>query len=308
MAASVGAFDWRAFSQKTWLIVVAGILFPPVGIVLAWLKPGWTARTKWIATGLMGLLFIGQMNSPGETPEKPGLESDEVVAGSTDAIVAADPPQTQDSERQPRDRTKKPAGSGSQIAANRLSAEYLPFKQGARANYDLRLNPTMMFHFHWDFKPGSVIEITHRSVSDGNGRHQYLNKPSGSYKYRATRSVVELGDETDGVGFVWQPLVKIGAKAGDSWESQRQHGVIHRYVLEEFGETQLTDPPLPSACISDHMSLDGEDVLTTQWYLAKGVGIVQKEVIVGATRSIMELQGRGLGSKSLTEAERKFFR
>lgn len=164
-----------------------------------------------------------------------------------------------------------------------------------------------MFHFHWDFTPGSVIEITHQSVSDGRGNHKFINRQSGTYKYRKNRSFVELGDETEYVGFVWQPLVKIGAKLGDTWESEEQHNVVHRYVVEEFDETGLTDPPRPSVEISDHMTMNGKLMLITQWYLAQGVGIVQKTVIVGDSRSIMELKGKGLGTKSLTAAERKFF-
>lgn len=46
-------FDWKALSQKTWVIIVAGLALPPLGMILTWLKPGWTSRTRWIATGMM---------------------------------------------------------------------------------------------------------------------------------------------------------------------------------------------------------------------------------------------------------------
>lgn len=286
---SKSGFDWKGLSQKAWVIVLAGILFPPMGMVLAWLKPGWSTRSRWIATGLMGLLLIGRLSSPEESqgPEQQQGEK-----------VAAEPASEQ---RAPVD-TPPHAKIG-----ETLTAEYLPFKQGARANYDLRLDQNTVFHFHWDFKPGNVIEITHRSASDGRGHHQFINRPSGTYKYRKNRSFVELGDETEDVGFVWQPIVKIGAKLGDTWESEKQHDVVHRYVVEEFSETGLTDPPRTSVEISDHMTINGKLVLITQWYLAKGVGITAKLVTVGVSHSVMELQGKGLGNKSLIEAERKFF-
>lgn len=65
---STKAFDWKAFSQKTWVVVVAGLALPPVGMILAWLKQDWTNRTKWIAIGVFGLLLIGRMLSKPEAP------------------------------------------------------------------------------------------------------------------------------------------------------------------------------------------------------------------------------------------------
>jgi hypothetical protein len=79
------SFDWKAFSQKTWVIVIGGILIPPVGMILAWLKPGWTNRTKWIATGLLGLLLIGRMQSKPEMPS--GDASAEAESRSVETVV-----------------------------------------------------------------------------------------------------------------------------------------------------------------------------------------------------------------------------
>lgn len=55
------SLDWNEFSQRTWVVIVSGLVFPPLGIFLSWRKPDWTPRAKWIATGLMGLLFIVQV-------------------------------------------------------------------------------------------------------------------------------------------------------------------------------------------------------------------------------------------------------
>jgi hypothetical protein len=57
-----GDFDWKGLSQKTWVIVLAGLVIPPLGMMLTWLKPGWTTRTRWVATGLTciaSLAWIG---------------------------------------------------------------------------------------------------------------------------------------------------------------------------------------------------------------------------------------------------------
>jgi hypothetical protein len=61
------SFDWKAFSRNTWVIVAAGLLLPPVGMILAWLHPQWATRTKWTAIGLMGLIFIGRFRSTSES-------------------------------------------------------------------------------------------------------------------------------------------------------------------------------------------------------------------------------------------------
>lgn len=61
-AAHQGDHDWRALSQKTWMIVLAGIFMPLLGMILTWLKPGWSTKTKWVATAgmcLMTLAWIG---------------------------------------------------------------------------------------------------------------------------------------------------------------------------------------------------------------------------------------------------------
>lgn len=63
MTKTGGSFNWKALTQKTWVIVLAGLIVPPVGMVLAWLKPEWTTRTRVIATGLMLLMLLGRMGS-----------------------------------------------------------------------------------------------------------------------------------------------------------------------------------------------------------------------------------------------------
>ena len=86
-------FNWKEFSRKTWVIVVSGILLPPIGIILSWLKPEWSQKTKWIATGLIGLVLIGRLNS--RTDEK----SNEI--GSTSPISSAiDSPTVQNQSQQ----------------------------------------------------------------------------------------------------------------------------------------------------------------------------------------------------------------
>lgn len=69
------SFDWKAFSQKTWVVIVAGLALPPVGMILAWLKQDWMHRTKWIAIGAFGLLLIGRMQAARDSGLRDGSES-----------------------------------------------------------------------------------------------------------------------------------------------------------------------------------------------------------------------------------------
>jgi hypothetical protein len=65
MTTDTPGFDWRTFIQKPWVIIATGYFLPPAGIVLAWLQPKWTPTTKWLATGVMALLFFIRMNGGG---------------------------------------------------------------------------------------------------------------------------------------------------------------------------------------------------------------------------------------------------
>ena len=82
MPDKTGSFDWKAFSRKTWVVVVAGLFVPPVGILLAWLKPDWATKTKWVATGLMAVMLLGQVQSWSKGPDR------ERSARNTDAPQA----------------------------------------------------------------------------------------------------------------------------------------------------------------------------------------------------------------------------
>jgi hypothetical protein len=76
-------FDWKAFSQRTWVVVVSGLVFPPLGIFLSWRKTDWAPKAKWIATGLLSLLLLWRMG---------GSEKKERSAPGTvaEATAAAD--------------------------------------------------------------------------------------------------------------------------------------------------------------------------------------------------------------------------
>ncbi len=85
------AFDWKALSQNTWVIVLAGLLMPPVGMILTWLKPNWATRTKWIATGLMCIVIWTWIDGRWDRNVKPQAGSDDSaeVTGNTHEQVTS---------------------------------------------------------------------------------------------------------------------------------------------------------------------------------------------------------------------------
>jgi hypothetical protein len=114
-------FDWKAFSHKTWVVVVRGLLLPPVGIILAWLKPDWTTRGKWIATALLGLLLMGRLGGD--------KSSDPVSSGQSDRA-------TDTSSRQQPARS---AGSGGTMTKKEFEKEYREMCRDARETFNRKL-------------------------------------------------------------------------------------------------------------------------------------------------------------------------
>jgi len=114
---------WKAFSQKAWVIVIGGILFPPVGMILTWLKPGWSTRTKWIATGVLGLLLIGRNGLQDEAPAGDPSASVSTEAGDAEerrVTVAAERPTDQPVKKMPPEKELAVARDKQPPKANEL--------------------------------------------------------------------------------------------------------------------------------------------------------------------------------------------
>lgn len=153
-------FDWKAFSRNTWLIVVAGIVFPPVGMVLTWLKPGWSNRTKWIATGLFGLLLIGRMQAKPETPvgdESPSVSADAPEAESRSVAADAESPLREPAREPP---IGKKAANYSQSSEkprldNDFMTEWPPIKTSRKQPVDM----TKVFEIRVGMTPEDIEEL-----------------------------------------------------------------------------------------------------------------------------------------------------
>lgn len=65
MITDTPGFDWRSLIHKPWVIIATGYFLPLAAILLTWLTPSWTTKTKWISTGVLALLFFIRMNGGG---------------------------------------------------------------------------------------------------------------------------------------------------------------------------------------------------------------------------------------------------
>ena len=342
MAHSSPSFDWKAFSRQTWVVIAAGLFVPPVGMALAWLKPEWTTKTKWIATGLMGLMllgYLGKSDSTSDTKAKAG-RAESVITGqsgtSTSSAVTASQEAEADSRQEaaasstqatpdPRvalleklfkgngssakamPETQKESAAPAKKSNEKLTADFLPYKRGAKASYETQMSKSLSLHHDWDFTEPNSIKIVTRMIQ--GGASSWENRSRSSLQYRKGGVFVELGQTIEGIGLDWQRLVNIGARQGDTWESDTKNPVKHRYTLDRFEDTDITAPPRRSAVIIDQAyDSSGEDeIMSVEWRLAEGLGLVEKRSNAGTVSSEMVLLGKGLGNKVLTKAEKAFF-
>jgi hypothetical protein len=130
--------DWKGIAGKTWVIVVAGLVLPPLGIILAWLKPEWSHRTKWIASSLMGLVLLGQfVGEKKKTAEQPSAEATATAdadspvaqaAAETAVPVSAEPPEADNhsaaaaTERPRREPVREPPAEKEMSVASEMPA------------------------------------------------------------------------------------------------------------------------------------------------------------------------------------------
>jgi len=84
-----------------------------------------------------------------------------------------------------------------------------------------------------------VIDVRCLHMTGPSGQELPLPKPS-KLLHRVKDGYVEIGDENDGLKkTVWHPVVKIGAKVGDTWEREVIPGMTETYRLVKFGEPKM---------------------------------------------------------------------
>jgi hypothetical protein len=126
--------------------------------------------------------------------------------------------------------------------------------------------------------------------------------PSKPYKlhHRVEDGFVEIGEQNEGLKkIVWHPVVKVGAKVGDTWEREVIPGMTETYKLVKFGEPQKGNKEIDfdgagpkgkvyAAFVEVKVvtSLGGKSLVTGEEYeFGRGVGPVSRTAFEGEGKS-----------------------
>lgn len=223
------------FSRSTRLADRRGLVVCcfPVGLILVWLHPRMSQATKWIITGVVGVLVLAMVAAnlvkpQGHTDKPPAKDK---KAKQKDRYTAPYDDFDGESDRLLRsdDFLSKPTGA-KDLISERLTGDFLPFSPGAESYYR---QYAFLGGIAWtedrkeDHPDGSVRQFTTTfgvALGDGTRRttkKDFPGKESVRYRRRERDGRIEFGMESvAGQGVVhWTPLIKLDARQGDSWTS-----------------------------------------------------------------------------------------
>lgn len=81
---STAATSPTSVAQQGWLIGLSLLCCFPAGLILVWLHPRLTKSTKWVITGVVGVIFIALMANSARQSSGPGGADTGGVSGSKD--------------------------------------------------------------------------------------------------------------------------------------------------------------------------------------------------------------------------------
>ena len=208
--------------------------------------------------------------------------------------------------RPPNERPPLPAGTkvirfaGFDISlekppeSRRLTADFLPHKPGTSRTYDVAMfvpgSPGKVVRQVWLQKEDGVTQTktTHVGTLKGGSLFDPVGKntvakweplprpiPGPVFHQRVSPEFVEIGEEVamrQGTETVWQPRLKLGARAGDSWNRSHQ-GTEHRFTLVGFEQHD----GLSAAVITETITpADSTPPLEVRRVYVQGVGEVER--------------------------------
>jgi len=228
------SFDWKEFSQRTWVVVVSGLVFPPLGIFLSWRKTDWAPKAKWIATGLMGLLLLWRMGGS-EKKDRPEV--------GTGAKAAVEVDKADDSRNKAGPNGEKILVGGDGLGTKWYFHYYLDSEGNEIRHGDSRSTingplgdlqditydrGTMLKRSRYDSKGQLKEQLTRRAGGDYDFV-EYVTEPNGLELER--RSVVSFTktDTKEKIEFL-QPTVVSPRNAGKSTDSDILDLIKNSYV------------------------------------------------------------------------------
>jgi hypothetical protein len=178
----------------------------------------------------------------------------------------------------------------------RITADFLPHKVGARATYAIEMPGVgTAKHLHI-YEAGGVIDRTVESIA---GR--FINQPSNNHRRRESGGFVEVIDVKDTSGIV-QHCLKLNATVGDNWTRG-----VQAFTVESFSTYTIQYDHKPRQCV---VIREDNPVATLYDTFVMGIGLVKREGHVNDANGnpiSVSWQLDEENYRNMTRSERAFF-
>jgi hypothetical protein len=281
--------------KQGWLIGLSFICCFPVGLVLIWLHPRLPKAAKWTVTGVIAVIMLVAVASSanrGKQADQPQSPANQQVGGERGTVTKDYQLPHEDFVAHidgcmKSDGFVAPPADAPALADEPLTEEFLPYSAGAEGWWEKRVTldgrTGILLFDRNEVGDGQYADVLTASGVLADGQRKItrtgLKEQTARHRRRVRDGVVEMGLVTQGGSVVqWEPWVKVGAKAGDSWSAAGGGG-------KESGSAELRaifkfDGRLCAVVRVSRTTAAGGKSLRTQEtaWLLKGVGLVRVEL------------------------------
>jgi hypothetical protein len=171
-----------------------------------------------------------------------------------------------------------------------LTADFLPHKVPASADYytesltsDTEGKVALSTH---EYKADGIVEV--KTYTYGFTRNGAIEKDPGTamrplthatFQRRISGGFVEIGSQPAHGGEIqWEPVLKLGAKKGESWEDTSPPGTTRRYTVLGFSDytIKVTGAVRRSVVVRQEVLVDGKPTEAIESTYVQGVGEQQR--------------------------------
>jgi hypothetical protein len=278
---------WRAiplWARVAICVVVAPIVAAVAICTIIWLSPVFAIGSsialvyywkrlahplRWAGIGgVVALFILTTARYGGQHPTQPSIDKSPLVSAEPSAQPAP-----------------QPGGPDSYSLTTAITADYLPFTAGSIEYSDLYMGSQVLRNRAEYKRDGTVENYCEKAGNVENGTIRWLaevNKLETTIQYRIANGYVEQGVKDTKGDLRWEPTLKLGATAGETWKrAHRLDGVLEivtEYVVVSFGKyTSPGGQTLPTVTVRDRMiSENGPEIVTENTYV-KGMGLLSAQ-------------------------------
>jgi hypothetical protein len=269
------------------ILGVTTVIFFPTTLVLVWWKSTYSTRARWAWTGAsLVVLFIGLANSdPKKGREAPAAAEQAAGRPAANPVGKAADPTPPKSLIEVDGFVGVPPGS-SELPAEVLTEAYYPFLEGKSILYsqDVVVDPSKILRTVYSIEPspgGRLRKLVESRIGIMDGKYRKLPEPKAvepiehdpPQLYRLKDGYVEIGMPS-GREVWWSPELKLGAKPGDTWESDMPLESSKSRLASIF---MLADRPCAVVEKRTHTKGVVSDFEQITWYV-KGKGEYRSEM------------------------------